>query len=156
MTAHLVETITIARSSETVFDTVHNYRIRTQWDTLLRRAYTVGGARPDRDVVTVCVAHWYLGGLKFSTRYVTFNRPRLAAVTLLRPYFVFQNWSASIRHRDLPIAEPGKPSSELVYTLTLKCRPAGLARPLEFIAIRLFRTETRRRLKALKQYLEVE
>ncbi|MBP7971710.1 MAG: SRPBCC family protein [Candidatus Nanopelagicales bacterium] len=154
MTAHLVESITIAKPALTVFDTVHDYRIRTQWDTLLRRAYTVGGARPARDVVTTCVAHWYLGGLAFTTRYVTFNRPNLAAVTLVTPYFIFQNWSASIRHRDRPIAGSAAPSSELVYTLTLRCRPAALARPLEFVAIRLFRTETRRRLRALKRYLE--
>ncbi|MGV1037212.1 MAG: SRPBCC family protein [Candidatus Nanopelagicales bacterium] len=156
MTAHFVESITIAKPAATVFDTVHNYPVRTQWDTLLRRAYTVGGARPARDVVTICVAHWYLGGLKFRTRYVTFNRPTLAAVTLVSPYFVFENWSASIRHRDHPIEGPGEPSSELVYTLTFRCRPAALARPLEFVAMRLFRTETRRRLKALKQYLEVD
>lgn len=154
MTAHTVVSITIDRSTDDVFNTVHNYAVRTQWDTLLRRAYVVGGAAPAKGVETVCSARWYLGGLSFRTVYVTFQRPTLAAVTLVKPYFIFVNWSASIRHKDEPPPDSGRPGSELVYTLTLKCRPAALAGPLEFVAIRLFRVETHRRLKALKRFLE--
>lgn len=154
MTAHNVTSITIERPSQVVFDTVHDYHLRLEWDTLLRRAYTLDDEPPGKGVVSVCAAKWYLGGLAFATRYVSFSRPTLAAVTLVRPYFVFSMWSASIRHKDLPAADGQAPSSELVYTLTLRCRPTRMARPMEAVAIRLFRRETTRRLNALKEYVE--
>ena len=155
MSAHSVESIVIDRSSAEVFDVVHDYGIRIDWDTMLRRAEVIGSHPPGKGVVTVCTARWYLGGFAFRTRYVTFVRPRLAAATLLRPYFIFENWSASIRHRDRPV-QPGTDvaGSELTYTLTLSCRPRWAARPLEAIAIAMFARETRRRLRALKRYVE--
>lgn len=157
MTAHAVVEVTIARSSDTVFDVIHDYHRRLAWDTLLRRAETVADEAPSRDVVAVCAAKWHLGGLVFATRYVTFDRPRVAAVTLVRPYFVFSMWSASIRHKDLP-ADPGSGGlygrSRVVYTMSFRCRPRWLAPVLEPVAVAAFRAETRRRLAALKRYVE--
>lgn len=154
MTAHSVLSTTIERPSAVVFDAVHDYSRRLEWDTLLRGAYTEGDLPPGIGVVAVCSARWHLSGLTFATRYVTFRRPDLAAVTLVRPSFVFAVWSASIRHRDLPATTGAPASSEVSYTQTLRCRPRWLSRPLEYVAIGMFRRETRRRLRALKQYLE--
>ena len=96
----------------------------------------------------MCTAHRWLGGLSFRTRYVTFRRPELAAVVLVgRPPF-FADWAASIRHRPL-----GGGRSEVVYTLTFRCRPAALARVIEPVALAAFRLETRRRLRALAEHL---
>ncbi len=153
MSAHSVISITIGQPSTIVFDAVHDYHRRLEWDTLLRRAYTIDDAPPGKGVVSVCAAKWHLGGLVFATRYVSFSRPTLAAVTLVRPYFIFDMWSASIRHKDLPATGGGPAASELVYTLTLRCRPGWLARPLEAVAIRLFSRETSRRLTALRDFL---
>lgn len=149
MSVHVVVSLTIAAPAAEVFDTVHDYHVRLQWDTLLRGAYTVDDRSPGKGVVAICSAKWHLGGFVFATRYVTFRRPTLAAVTLTKPYFIFENWSASIRHSD--VAEQ---RSEVVYTLSMRCRPALLARPLEAVAGALFRIETQRRLRALKRYLE--
>lgn len=154
MTAHSVTTITIDRPRSDVFDVIQDYRIRLDWDTMLRQAYTVNDAPPDKGVVAVCAARWRLGGLVFATRYVTFRRPDLAAVTLERPYLLFEMWSASLRHQDLPDSPDGRQRSSVTYTLTLRCRPRWVARPVEAIAIRAFTLETRRRLRALKRYLE--
>jgi hypothetical protein len=154
MTAHAVVSITIAQSATTVFDAVQDYGIRLDWDTMLRRADIVDGQAVGKGVVAVCSARWYLGGFVFRTRYVSFSRPTLAAVTLVKPYFVFDMWSASIRHRDLPAAQSESARSEVTYTVSLRCRPRWLARPSEAVAIALFRRETKRRLVALKRYLE--
>ena len=154
MSAHSVISITIGQPSEVVFDAVHDYHRRLEWDTLLRRAYTIDDEPLGKGVVSVCAAKWHLGGLVFATRYVSYSRPKLAAVTLVRPYFIFDMWSASIRHKDLPATGGGPAASELVYTLTLRCRPGWLARPLEAVAIRLFSRETSRRLAALRDYLD--
>ena len=114
---------------------------------------------PEQGAVAICAARWYLGGLVFRTRYVTFNRPVVAAVTLVKPYFIFENWSASIRHREvagLGANSAGDGASEVIYTLNLRCRPTRFARPLEVVAMKAFELETRRRLRALKRYIEAD
>jgi len=135
--------------ADVAFDVVHDYPNRLCWDTLLREARTVGGATPARGVEAVCSARWTLGGLSFRTRYVTFRRPDLAAVTLTSWSPFFAGWAASMRHRDL---DGGR--SEVVYTLTFTGAPAPLRRPVEIVALRVFRWETRRRLRALAAHLE--
>lgn len=155
--AHAVIAITIDATAEQVFDVVHDYEIRTDWDTLLRSARMEGNRVPEQGAVAICAARWYLGGLVFRTRYVTLNRPVVAAVTLVKPYFIFENWSASIRHREVPGrgTDPADGAeSEVVYTLNLQCRPTWFARPLEAVAMKAFELETRRRLRALKRYIE--
>ena len=148
MTAHAVVRQVVPADAATAFDLVHDYHRRLEWDTLLRDAHTVDDAPPDVGVESVCTAHRWLGGLSFRTRYVTFRRPELAAVVLVgRPPF-FADWAGSIRHRPL---DDGR--SEVVYTLTFRCRPAALARVIEPVALAAFRVETRRRLRALAGYL---
>jgi hypothetical protein len=148
VTAHGVIRQVVPADAATTFDLVHDYPRRLEWDTLLRRAYTVDDVPPDVGVEAVCTARRRLGGFSFRTRYVTFRRPELAAVTLVgRPPF-FAKWAASIRHRPL-----GEQSSELVYTLTFTCRPARLAWLIEPVALAAFRWETRRRLRALAAHL---
>ena len=148
MTAHAVVRQVVPADVTTTFDLVHDYGRRLEWDTLLRSAYTVDDAPPDVGVESVCTAHRYLGGLSFRTRYVTFRPPELAAVVLVGHPPLFEDWAASIRHRPL---EDGR--SEVVYTLTFRCRPAALARLLEPVALAAFRLETRRRLRALARAL---
>lgn len=127
---------------------MHDYHRRLAWDTLLRSAETVDDAPPAKGVVAVCRARWRLGGLTFRTRYLTFQRPSLAAVALVEPSLVFGTWAASVRHRGGSANQ-----SEVVYTLTFTCRPRWLAPVIEPIAGVAFRWETRRRLKALAAYL---
>ena len=144
MTAHAVVRQEVPASAERTFDLVHDYPNRLAWDTLLRSAYTVDGVAPGVGVEAVCSARWRLGGMSFRTRYVTFRRPELAAVTLVRRPPLFATWAASIRHKPL-----GPDRSEVVYTLTFTCRP----RAVEPIALAAFRWETRRRLRALAAHL---
>jgi hypothetical protein len=148
VTAHAVVRQDLPAPCEAVFDLVHDYRRRLEWDTLLRSAETVDGVDPGPGVEAVCRARWGLGGLSFRTRYVTFRRPELSAVVLVNQPPVFRTWAASIRHRPLPGGH-----SEAVYTLTFTCRPGLLAPVLEPVALAAFRWETRRRLRALAAHL---
>ena len=150
MTAHAVVRQVVPADVATTFDLVHDYGRRLEWDTLLRRAYTVDDAPPDVGVEAVCTAHRYLGGLSFRTRYVTFRRPELAAVKLVGRVPFFASWAASIRHEPLP-GDPGH--HELIYTLTFRGRPAPLAPVIERVALLAFEWETRRRLRALAAHL---
>jgi Polyketide cyclase / dehydrase and lipid transport len=144
VTAHVVVSQDMPASAGAVFDLVHDYGRRLSWDTLLRAAWTEGNEPPAKGVVAVCTARRALGGYSFRTRYVTFERPRLAAVTLeSRPPF-FASWAASIRHQDRPGGR-----STVTYTMTFRCRPAWAAPVVEPVARFAFARETRRRLRAL-------
>lgn len=147
VTAHVVVEQHLPAPAAQVFDLVHDYDRRLEWDTLLRRAEVVGDAPPGPGVETVCTARWYLGGFAFRTRYVTFRRPGLAAVVLTRPVLVFATWAASIRHRD------DDAGSTATYTLTFTCRPRLLAPAVEPVTRWAFGVETRRRLRALARHL---
>jgi hypothetical protein len=144
VSAHAVIRQVMPAGREETFDLLHDYPRRLTWDTLLRRAYTVGDAPPGPGVEAVCQGRWSLGGLTFRTRYVTFRRPELAAVTLVGTVPFFRSWAASIRHVPLD-----GDRHEIVYTLTFRCRPAPLAPLIERVAVLAFRWETRRRLRAL-------
>lgn len=148
MSAHTVVRQEMPVGIEETFDLLHDYPARLTWDTLLRRAETVDGVPPGKGVEAVCRARWSLGGLSFRTRYLTFDRPTLAAVTLVNRPPLFATWVASIRHRPL---EGGH--SEVVYTLSFRCRPAVVARVIEPVALAAFRWETARRLRALSTHL---
>lgn len=140
MTVHIVVTQDLSVPADVVFDRIHDYAHRLEWDTLLRRAYTVDGAAPAAGVEAVCTARWWLGGYSFRTSYITFDRPRLAAIKLESHPPFFRSWAASIRHEPLPDG-----CSRATYTMTFTIRPAVL----EPLARLLFRLETARRLRAL-------
>jgi hypothetical protein len=135
-------------SCEAVFDLVHDYARRLEWDTLLRAASVEGGRVASRGAVAVCSGRWLLGGLTLRTVYVSFQRGAVAAVRMVnRPPF-FERWAASIRHEAL-----GERRSRLVYTYHFRARPAWLAFLLEPLMAPVFRWETRRRLRALRAML---
>jgi hypothetical protein len=148
VTAHAAVRQVVPAGTAETFALVHDYPARLSWDTLLRRAETVGGVAPAVGVEAVCSARWSLGGLSFRTRYVTYRPPDLAAVKLVNNPPFFADWAASIRHRPLD-----GDTSEVVYTLTFRCRPAPLARILEPVALAAFRWETAKRLRALAVHL---
>ncbi len=133
---------------EVVFDLVHDYDRRLSWDTLLSKAYLTGGATAaGKGVSSVCVGRRSLGGLALATRYVSFDRPHVAAVEMTnRPPF-FGRWAASIKHE--PIDEG---SSKITYTWSFEAKPRLLRWLFEPIMARVFRWETRKRLRALRDH----
>ena len=136
-------------SSEVVFDVIHDYARRLEWDSLLSAAYIDDGATAaGKDVVTVCVGRPMLGRIALRTIYVSFVRPRVAAVKMLNRPLFFATWAASIRHEDLTERQ-----SRVTYTFTFTARPRVLAWLLEPLMLRIFRWETEKRLAALRAYL---
>lgn len=140
---------TMPASCEQVFDLLHDYERRLEWDTLLSAAYlTDGHTRAGLGATTVCVGRSLLGRIALQTVYVTFDRPRLAAVKMVNAPPLFASWAASIRHDEL-----GPTSSRLTYTWSYAARPRWLAWLLEPVIGRIFYWETRKRLRALRKYL---
>lgn len=135
-------------SCEAVFDLVHDYERRLQWDTLLRRAFVEGGGPAAHGAIAVCSGRWLIGGITMRTVYVSFERGVVAAVKTVEPPPLFERWAASIRHERI---DDGR--SRVTYTYNFRARPRLLAFALEPILAWAFRWETRRRLRALREAL---
>jgi hypothetical protein len=136
--------------SSVVFDLLHDYARRLEWDTLLQAAYLEGGAKAAaKGVTSVCVGRKSLGGIALKTVYVTFERPTLAAVRMVNAPLFFESWAASIRHDDLSARE-----SRLTYKFQFTTRPRVLRFILDPLIERLFAWETRKRLQALKAFFK--
>ncbi len=146
--AHGKVTAIVPAPSAAVFDLLHDYDRRLEWDTLLRAAYLDDGfTAAAKGATSVCVGRWSVGGFALKTVYVTFDRPKVAAVKLVnRPPF-FGTWAASIRHEDL-----APDASRITYTYTFTAKPRWLRFALEPLMARIFAWEIRKRLRALAAY----
>jgi hypothetical protein len=136
------------RSSAVVFELLHDYDRRLEWDTLLREArLTRGNTTAAKGATSLCVGKPFFGWIGIETRYLTFVPGSLAAVEMInRPPF-FEHFAASIRHEDLP------EGSRLTYKLNFSARPRFLRLLLHPIMLVALRHETRKRLAALAEFL---
>jgi len=132
----------IRASPERVFQILHDYGRRLEWDTLLERAEILGGATAAGvGVRTLCVGR----GIPMETVYVSFVPGKVAAVKLVAPQRPFETFAATIRH------EPaGDGASRVTYIYSFSTRPGWLS-PIVNVPLWF---ETRRRLSALKRYVE--
>lgn len=138
----------IPASAGAVFELLHDYERRLEWDTLLREAYlepefTVAG----KGAVSVCRGKRILGGFALRTEYVSFEKGRVAAVKLLNQPPFFETFAASIRH--IPI---NSDSSEIIYKVNFTAKPGWLRFVLHPLMRFIFVWETGKRLKALKEF----
>jgi hypothetical protein len=138
----------IPATSAEVFDFLHDYGRRLEWDTLLSAAYLDDGhTQAGKGATSVCVGRLRLGGFALKTQYISFDRPRLAAVKMLNRPPLFGTWAASIRHVDT-----GPRQSWIVYTFSFTSRPRLLSWLLDPILAGVFHWETRKRLRALRDH----
>lgn len=112
----------IPASSAEVFQLVHDYKRRLEWDTLLRAAYLMPGFDEAMlGAVSVCAGRWILGGIALQTQYIVFRPGVTASIKMVnRPPF-FETFAATIRHRDLDDS-----TSSVEYTLEFTARPRWL------------------------------
>lgn len=133
---------------EAVFDVLHDYDVRLEWDTMLSEARLVGTApKAGKGVRSLCVGTWKTAYLPMETEYVTFERGKVAAVRLTNRPPLFETFAASIRHQAL---EGG--ASRVTYTYSFRAR--GAATMMESLMARMMAAEVRARLVALRDYVE--
>jgi hypothetical protein len=150
MSAGYACTVDVRAAPEAVFDLIHDYGRRLEWDVFLRRACLLDGAVvAGLGVKTLCVARWGTGGMGMETVYVSFDRPLVAAVKMTRGPALVGEFAASIRQ--IPLPDGG---TRVSYKFQIASRPRWLRPLLDPILARVFRRETRRRLEALQRYLE--
>lgn len=147
---HASVTIDIQVAQEIVFDLIHDYPRRLEWDPFLREARLLNGVHiADRGVSARCVTRWAVGGLAMETVYVSFTRPRVAAVRMTRGPLFLRSFAASIRQDR--IDDNG---SRVTYRYNFEAQPRWLRFIIEPIVSWIFHRETTRRLAALKGILE--
>lgn len=140
--------VDVPAPSAAVFQLLHDYERRLEWDTLLRDARLCPGwPHAQLHATSVCTGRWYLGGIALETRYVSFRPATVAAVKMInRPPF-FAQFAATIRHRD---TADGASSVEYIYHF--KARPRWLRWLLHPVMAAAFRWETRKRLQSLQRH----
>ncbi len=141
-------TETLDASCDDAFDLTHDYARRLEWDTLLSAAYLEGDAvAAGKGVLATCVGRGLLARFALTTVYVSFTRPRVAAVKMVNQPPFFATWAASIRHEPAPNG-----GSTITYTWNFTARPRWLAWLIEPIMAWSFARETRQRLAAMRAH----
>ena len=142
--------IDIRAGAETIFDLVHDYARRLEWDPFLKEARLLGGATAAGVGVTSrCTARNGFGGLAMDTVYISFERPKVAAVRMTRGPALLETFAASIQQ-----AAAGPGLTRVTYRFNFATRPRLLRALLDPVAAALFLREVRARLAALKRHLE--
>jgi hypothetical protein len=138
----------IPASAVTVFDLLHDYERRLEWDTLLQKAYLEDDfPQSCKGAIAVCQGKAIVGGFAVRTEYVSFERGKVAAVKMLNQPPFFDTFAASIRHSDL-----GDNRSEIVYKVNFTAKPKFLRWILHPIMKAAFVWEMRKRLASLKEF----
>ncbi len=142
--------IDIRARPEVVFDLIHDYARRLEWDPFLREARLLGGADSAAVGVTArCTARSGFGGLAMETVYVSFQRPQVAAVKMTKGPALLETFAASLRQDEV-----GPGATRVTYRFNFSTRPSWLRPVLDPIAASLFLREVRQRLAALKRHVE--
>lgn len=140
----------IPASADVVFALVHDYKRRLVWDTLLSEAYLEPEfSEARRGAISVCRGKLRLGGFALRTRYVSFEKGKLAAVKMLNQPPFFDTFGASIRHFAID-----ENNSEIIYKVNFTAKPRILRPLLHPIMRAVLVWETRKRLKALKVFFQ--
>ncbi|MCB0700113.1 MAG: SRPBCC family protein [Chitinophagales bacterium] len=141
------ETIIINEAIEQVFDRTQDYENRLDWDPFLISAELMDGAKAvDKGVKAYCMAKNNVG---METVYVSFDRPKVAAVTMTKGPYMFKSFSASWRFKEM-----GDTQTEVIFVYSFQLRfPFNLFTSL--VKSRL-RHDVQQRLKGLKGSLETK
>lgn len=139
------EKIIIYCSPLEAFDYTQDYDNRLKWDTFLKRAELMDGARwADKGVKAYCVAK---NGIGMVTEYVSFNRPKSTAIKMTRGPYLFKSFLGSWTFKDL-----GNSQTEVIFLYSFKLRfPFNMANKL---VKKNLQVNVRRRLIDLKTNIE--
>lgn len=139
------EKILVDNPPAVVFDFTQDYSRRLLWDTFLKKADLLEGAKAaGLGVKAWCVAR---NGLGMETEYVSFNRPKATAIKMTRGPYLFKSFLGSWTFKE---TGPGQTEIIFLYSFTLRF-PFNLFK----IAIKKnLSRNVRKRLNDLKKSLE--
>lgn len=140
----------IPASAEAVFELIHDYGRRLEWDTLLQEAYLESQfSEAGHGAISICRGKSVLGIFALRTQYVSFEKGKVAAVKMLNKPPFFDSFAASIRHFKIDDNH-----SEVIYKVSFAARPRWLRWILHPIMRIVFVWETRTRMRALRNFFQ--
>ncbi len=143
------ETIQIAADSEAVFDLIHDYKRRLEWDPFLKEARLLDADTACLGATCLCVSKNAFGGLAMEAVYVAFDRPNVAAVKMVRGPRILESFAATLRQERVAGNQ-----TQVTYRYNFETRPRLLRPLLNFFCALFFASEVRNRLRHLKGFLE--
>jgi ribosome-associated toxin RatA of RatAB toxin-antitoxin module len=142
------ESIEIASDPAALFRLSQDYDRRLEWDPFLRAAHLLGEAhQAGVGARAVCVAK---SGWAMETEYVSFSPPRTTAVKMTRGPWFLDRFAGSWHFDEIDVGH-----TRVSFRYSLRARPKWLAWFLNPILTRVFSRDTRQRLKALKEAVEL-
>lgn len=142
--------IDINASQQAVFDLTQDYERRVAWDPYLIEATLLHGAtEAGVGVESRCKNK---SGQVMVSRYIVFNRPVVAAVTMREGPWMLKRFSGAWNVKSLP--SHSNQRVRLVFTYNFVLRGQWLGRLLTPIASYLFSLDMEKRLIAIKHYVE--
>ena len=143
------ESIEIAAEPQTVFDLIHDYGRRLEWDPFLKEARLLDQPAACVGATCRCVARNTFGGLAMDAVYVSFDRPNVATVKMVKGPGFLESFAATLRQER--VAEK---RTRVTYRYNFVTQPAWLRPIFNPICSLVFASEVRNRLRALKNFLE--
>jgi len=143
------ESIEIAAPPESVFDLIHDYARRLEWDPFLKEARLLDQPAACIGATCRCVSKNSFGGLIMDAVYVSFDRPNVAAVKMVRGPRILQSFAATLRQEGVP-----ENRTRVTYRYNFETQPRWLRFILTPICTCFFASEVRNRLAHLKRFLE--
>lgn len=139
--------VDIASTPEVLFRITQDYSRRLEWDPFLSAATLLGGAsKADLGVKARCVAK---RGLAMETIYVSFNPPRTTAVRMTSGPWILKDFAGTWRFEELSAGH-----TRVVFTYSLQTRLSWAAWLVTPLLASLFASQMRKRLAALKMFVE--
>ena len=100
MPTKIIQSISISAPQEKIFDYTQDYNNRLTWDTFLKEAKLIDGAKISaKGVKAWCVAK---NGMGMETEYISYNRPKVTAVKMAKGPFIFKSFAGSWQFEPSP------------------------------------------------------
>lgn len=139
--------IEIKQNQADVFDLTQDYSKSLEWDTYLSEAYLLGGANTaDVGVDSLCKNK---SGSIMISRYISFNRPNVAAVTMVKGPFILSRFSGAWNVKRIDDMK-----SLLIFTYHFELKGGFFGKILLPIVTHLFSKDMKKRLISIKSYIE--
>jgi len=132
-------------SAAHLFQLMHDYGLRAQWDTFTRSFLVDSDAAGQGQVVRSISKN---NGLSMDTVYVSFQPGKVAAVKMLKGPYIFDTFAGSWNFRQI---EPQR--THVVFSYSMSARPRWLSWLLTPVVVFFFQRETRKRTASLQQWV---
>jgi len=130
-----------------LFDLTQDYSRRLEWDTYLSEAYLLNGAKfADVGVDSFCKNK---SGSVMISRYISFNRPSVAAVTMIKGSYILSRFSGAWNVKKID-----EMNSILIFTYNFELKGGLLGRLILPVVAYLFSNDMKKRLNTIKSYVE--